>query len=139
MAKSGNKGSIIVDSSCVASRVTASPLAAGIGVYAASKAGANMLMKYAAIEVRACSSRAVFCLTLPSQTFPESIRVLIDNLGKRGADNEPCPFHDAACKPHSLFFGGGGEKRVAFGTVASPQHTRYLLRCHESIRLMQAD
>ncbi|CAM9781072.1 unnamed protein product [Ascophyllum nodosum] len=50
MAKSGNKGSIIVDSSCVASRASALPLAAGAGVYAASKAGANMLMKYAAIE-----------------------------------------------------------------------------------------
>ncbi|CAN0041370.1 unnamed protein product, partial [Ascophyllum nodosum] len=50
MAKSGNKGSIIVDSSIAASRVTASPSAAGVGVYAASKAGADMLMKYAAIE-----------------------------------------------------------------------------------------
>ncbi|CAM9781002.1 unnamed protein product [Ascophyllum nodosum] len=50
MAKSGNKGSIIVDGSVVASRTSALPFNAGVGVYAASKAGANMLMKYAAIE-----------------------------------------------------------------------------------------
>ncbi|CAN0276227.1 unnamed protein product [Ascophyllum nodosum] len=50
MAKSGNKGSIIVDSSSMVSRVSALPFAMGGGVYAASKAGANMLMKYAAIE-----------------------------------------------------------------------------------------
>ncbi|CAM9780933.1 unnamed protein product, partial [Ascophyllum nodosum] len=50
MAKSGNKGSIIVNSSTAASRATALPVAKGFGVYAASKAGANMLMKYAAIE-----------------------------------------------------------------------------------------
>ncbi|CAN0276286.1 unnamed protein product [Ascophyllum nodosum] len=42
--------SIIVDSSSMASRVSALPFAMGGGVYAASKAGANMLMKYAAIE-----------------------------------------------------------------------------------------
>ena len=51
MAKSGNKGSIIVDSSGMGSHVSALPFFVGSGVYAASKAGADMLMKYAAIEV----------------------------------------------------------------------------------------
>ena len=97
MAKSGNKGSIIVNSSTAASRATALPVAKGFGVYAASKAGANMLMKYAAIEVRACSSRAAFYLTLPTLSSPESIRGLFSNVGKRGADHEPCPFHRAPC------------------------------------------
>ena len=82
MAKSGNKGSIIVDSSSVASRTSALPFAAGGGVYAASKAGANMLMKYAAIEVRVCSSRAVFYLTFPTLASPESIRGLFEVWGR---------------------------------------------------------
>lgn len=51
MAKSGNNGSIIVDSSTLGSRVSALPVMQTSGVYAASKAGANMLVKYAAIEV----------------------------------------------------------------------------------------
>lgn len=49
MAKSGNKGSIIVNSSALGSRVSAG--FRGAGVYAATKAGADMLMKYAAVEV----------------------------------------------------------------------------------------
>lgn len=51
MAKSGIKGSIIVDSSTLGSRVSALPVMQTSGVYAASKAGANMLVQYAAIEV----------------------------------------------------------------------------------------
>ena len=100
MAKSGNKGSIIVDSSAMASHVTALPSAMGCGVYAASKAGGNMLMKYAAIEVRALSSRLVHHLTLPTLFAPESIRMLLDNVEIRGMDHEPDPFH---CR---LFFRG---------------------------------
>lgn len=49
IAKSGDKGSIIVNSSAMGQRP--STLAAPLGVYAASKAGADMLVKYAAIEV----------------------------------------------------------------------------------------
>ena len=51
MAKCGNKGSIILDSSVMGSRVSIHPGMRGGGVYAATKAGADMLMKYAAIEV----------------------------------------------------------------------------------------
>lgn len=51
MAKSGGKGSIIVNSSIGGSRVTDMTGGEGHGgVYSASKAGADMLMKYAAIE-----------------------------------------------------------------------------------------
>lgn len=50
MAKSGGKGSIIVNTSLAGSRVTDKTALGHIGVYAASKAGADMLMKYAAIE-----------------------------------------------------------------------------------------
>lgn len=50
IAKSGDKGSIIVNSSAMGER--SSKLATNAGVYAASKAGANMLVKYAAMEVR---------------------------------------------------------------------------------------
>ncbi|CAM9223256.1 unnamed protein product [Laminaria digitata] len=49
MAKCGDKGSIIVNSSVVGSRVCSRAL--GGGVYAATKAGADMLMKYAAVEI----------------------------------------------------------------------------------------
>lgn len=51
MANSGDKGSIIVNTSCTASRVSTLPAMHGGGVYAATKAGADMLMKYAAVEV----------------------------------------------------------------------------------------
>ena len=54
MAKSGGKGSIILNSSTTGSRVSDFMAELGHdGVYAASKAGADMLMKYAAIEARA--------------------------------------------------------------------------------------
>lgn len=49
MAKCGKKGSIIVNSSVMGSRVCA--MMPGGGVYSATKAGADMLMKYAAVEV----------------------------------------------------------------------------------------
>ncbi|CAM9223409.1 unnamed protein product [Laminaria digitata] len=45
MAKCGNKGSIIVNSSCSGSRVSTIPAMRGGAVYAATKAGADMLMK----------------------------------------------------------------------------------------------
>ncbi|CAM9389804.1 unnamed protein product [Ectocarpus sp. 4 AP-2014] len=48
----GGKGSIIVNTSSTALRTTALPGMAGAGMYSASKAAAEMLMKYAAIEVR---------------------------------------------------------------------------------------
>ena len=51
MAKCGNKGSIIVNSSCSGTRVSTFPAMRGGGLYAATKAGADMLMKYASIEV----------------------------------------------------------------------------------------
>ena len=51
MAKCGNKGSIIVNTTVSGSRVCSLPGAQRFGVYAATKAGADMLMKYAAIEV----------------------------------------------------------------------------------------
>eukprot|EP00904_Undaria_pinnatifida_P012051 jgi/Undpi1/7977/HiC_scaffold_24.g10449.m1 len=50
MAKCGRKGSIIVDSSCAGSRASSLPAMKGLGIYAATKAGADMLAKYAAIE-----------------------------------------------------------------------------------------
>ena len=50
MAKSGGKGSIIVNTSMAGSRVCGLSSEAHTGVYSASKAGADMLMKYAAIE-----------------------------------------------------------------------------------------
>ena len=51
MAKCGGKGSIIVNTSALGSRVPDAPAMRGAAVYAATKAGADMLMKYAAIEV----------------------------------------------------------------------------------------
>ena len=45
--KSGGKGSILVNSSCAGSRATANPDFRSGGVYAASKAAANMLAQYA--------------------------------------------------------------------------------------------
>ena len=51
MAKCGKKGSIIVNTSVGGSRVCRLPEMRGMGVHAATKAGADMLMKYAAIEV----------------------------------------------------------------------------------------
>lgn len=51
MAKTGGKGSIIVNSSIGGSRVADMTDGKGHGgVYSASKAGADMLMKYAAME-----------------------------------------------------------------------------------------
>lgn len=55
MARTGGKGSIIVNSSIGGSRVTDMMGGEGHGgVYSASKAGADMLMKYAAIEASIC-------------------------------------------------------------------------------------
>lgn len=51
MAKTGNSGSIVVNSSCSGSRVSTLPAMRGGALYAATKAAADMLMKYAAIEV----------------------------------------------------------------------------------------
>lgn len=51
MAKSGEGGSIIVSSSALGSHVDGQKGVRHLGLYAASKAGADMLMKYAAIEV----------------------------------------------------------------------------------------
>ena len=51
MAKSGGKGSIIVNSSIGGSHVVDANDVGHFGVYAASKAGVDMLMKYAALEV----------------------------------------------------------------------------------------
>eukprot|EP00903_Cladosiphon_okamuranus_P015721 g14511.t1 len=56
-ATAGGKGSIIVNSSAMALRPSTMPVAAGVGMYAASKAAAEMLMKYAAIEGAASSVR----------------------------------------------------------------------------------
>lgn len=57
MAKSAGKGSIIVNSSIAGSRVSYTGGNLGHkGVYAASKAGAEMLMKYAAIEASVTNS-----------------------------------------------------------------------------------
>lgn len=50
MARSGGKGSIIVNSSMAGTRVCDVGNEAHTGVYAASEAGVGMLMKYAAIE-----------------------------------------------------------------------------------------
>ena len=51
MAKCGKKGSIIVNTSVGGSRVCRLPEMRGMGVHAATKAGADMLMKYGAVEV----------------------------------------------------------------------------------------
>eukprot|EP00903_Cladosiphon_okamuranus_P015715 g14507.t1 len=56
-ATAGGKGSIVVNSSCVALRPCALPTAAGGAMYVASKAAAEMLMKYAAIEGAASNVR----------------------------------------------------------------------------------
>eukprot|EP00752_Nemacystus_decipiens_P011774 g10447.t1 len=53
----GGKGSIIVNTSCMAFRTSTLPVTAGGGMYAASKAAAEMLMKYAAIEGAASGVR----------------------------------------------------------------------------------
>eukprot|EP00752_Nemacystus_decipiens_P011779 g10451.t1 len=53
----GGKGSIIVNTSAMGVRTSALPVAAGAGMYAASKAAAEMLMKYAAIEGAASGVR----------------------------------------------------------------------------------
>lgn len=47
----GGKGSIIVNTSGTAIRTSTVPAMAGVAMYAATKAAAEMLMKYAAIEV----------------------------------------------------------------------------------------
>lgn len=46
------KGSIIVNTSITGMRTSTLPVLQGGGLYSASKAAAEMLMKYAAIEVR---------------------------------------------------------------------------------------
>ncbi|CAM9891665.1 unnamed protein product [Ectocarpus sp. 6 AP-2014] len=53
----GGKGSIIVNTSSTALRTSALPGMAGGGMYSASKAAAEMLMKYAAIEGAASGVR----------------------------------------------------------------------------------
>ncbi|CBN74952.1 short-chain dehydrogenase/reductase SDR [Ectocarpus siliculosus] len=53
----GGKGSIIVNTSSTALRPSASPGMTGSGMYAASKAAAELLMKYAAIEGAASGVR----------------------------------------------------------------------------------
>ena len=60
MANSGGKGSIIVNTSIGGTRVSLGGDIGHSGVYAASKAGADMLMKYAAIEASGCASEGVF-------------------------------------------------------------------------------
>lgn len=55
MAKSPNKGSVVVNTSIMASIARAN--FAGSSMYAASKAAANMLVKYAAIEAAADGTR----------------------------------------------------------------------------------
>ncbi|CAM9191309.1 unnamed protein product [Ectocarpus fasciculatus] len=52
----GGQGSIIVNTSVTGLRPSALPGLAGAGMYSASKAAAEMIMKYAAIEVRRGSS-----------------------------------------------------------------------------------
>jgi NAD(P)-dependent dehydrogenase (short-subunit alcohol dehydrogenase family) len=47
MEKSGGKGSIAVNTAGLGTRATASAFFRGTGVYAASKAAANMLTQYA--------------------------------------------------------------------------------------------
>lgn len=56
MGTCGDKGSIIVTTSAAATRPLASP-GVHLGVYAATKAGADMLMKYGAIEVSKVAPR----------------------------------------------------------------------------------
>eukprot|EP00752_Nemacystus_decipiens_P011780 g10452.t1 len=56
-ATAGGKGSIIVTTSSTAVRTSALPAMVGGGMYAASKAGAEMLMKYGAIEGAGSSVR----------------------------------------------------------------------------------
>ncbi|CAN0386858.1 unnamed protein product [Ectocarpus fasciculatus] len=53
----GGKGSIIVNTSVTGLRPSALPGLAGAGMYSASKAAAEMLMKYAAIEGAASGVR----------------------------------------------------------------------------------
>ncbi|KAG5175204.1 short-chain dehydrogenase/reductase SDR [Tribonema minus] len=48
--KSGGKGSVVINSSCAGSTVTAFPIFKGNGPYASTKAAVDILMKYAAIE-----------------------------------------------------------------------------------------
>lgn len=69
MAKyAGGKGSIIITTSSTAIRPSAAPAMAGGGMYAASKAAAEMLMKHGAIEVSSVVER---------YTLPYSILLLI--------------------------------------------------------------
>eukprot|EP00611_Tribonema_gayanum_P009850 TRINITY_DN1972_c0_g1_i2.p1 TRINITY_DN1972_c0_g1~~TRINITY_DN1972_c0_g1_i2.p1 ORF type:complete len:257 (-),score=101.58 TRINITY_DN1972_c0_g1_i2:431-1201(-) len=48
--KSGGKGSVVINSSCAGGNVTAFPVFRSNGPYASTKAAADILMKYAAIE-----------------------------------------------------------------------------------------
>ena len=57
----GGKGSIVVNTSSAAMRTTTNPMLVGLGMYAASKAAADMLTKYAAIEVKSrCNHSLAF-------------------------------------------------------------------------------
>lgn len=64
MAECGDTVSIIVNTSAIVQRVAELPLVKSMGVYAASKAGGEMLLKYAAVEVShlsfLVSSKVVF-------------------------------------------------------------------------------
>jgi NAD(P)-dependent dehydrogenase (short-subunit alcohol dehydrogenase family) len=51
--KSGGNGAIVVNTSVAASRVSATPLFAGNGIYAASKSAADTITKYA-VSTHAC-------------------------------------------------------------------------------------
>ncbi|KAG5180397.1 short-chain dehydrogenase/reductase SDR [Tribonema minus] len=48
--RSGGGGSVVVNSSCMGLRAPANPTFTGAGLYAGSKAAADMIMRYAAIE-----------------------------------------------------------------------------------------
>lgn len=75
MSKSGGKGSIIANTSSMGMRVPSAPEMTTSGVYAASKAGADMLMKYAAIEVRTIGLS--FCrVRMNKQTHICALRIL---------------------------------------------------------------
>ncbi|CAM9525966.1 unnamed protein product [Choristocarpus tenellus] len=117
MGASGDKGSIIVNTSCVALRAT--PRMTGGGIYSASKAAAEMLVKYGAIEVRIewiynkichdhlqvvdckiktnvcgidCSKRSVFCFKCLT-AFPCSVFICSSHTGSGlwGESELHCP------------------------------------------------
>ncbi|KAG5175205.1 short-chain dehydrogenase/reductase SDR [Tribonema minus] len=78
--KSGGKGSVVINSSCLGSTVTAFPIFKGNGPYASTKAAVDILMKYAAIEaidhgtrVNSIAAGAVFTnlVGAPEEAFEE--------------------------------------------------------------------